>query len=173
MTKIELNRIFNTSFHGSQLWDLFGYEFERMDKTWNTSQRIMLKIPRNSHRYFLEPLSGIQHIKFSLMKRFVKFIKKISNSQKHVLRNILGIVKKDCRSTTGRNLRKIMLLLGNTSIDEINEEDLNKQTYSPVNNHDEWRIVMAKELVEIKNKNVIVHSFTSTELDEILEEVMT
>ena len=47
-------------FIGSALWDLFGIEALRLEKSWNVSQRIMLGIPRNSHRYFIEPLSFIR-----------------------------------------------------------------------------------------------------------------
>ena len=65
-TKIMINNIFNTSFYGSQLWDLFNNEADRLGKSWNILQRIMLDIPRNAHRYFLEPLSGTQNIQFSL-----------------------------------------------------------------------------------------------------------
>ena len=31
-TKIKINNIFNTSFYGSQLWDLFSKEAERLEK---------------------------------------------------------------------------------------------------------------------------------------------
>ena len=86
-TKIKINNIFNTSFYGSQLWDLFSNEAERLEKSWNISQRIMLDIPRNKHRYFLEPLSGTQHIHFSLYRRFIKFINNIRNSEKSTMRH--------------------------------------------------------------------------------------
>ena len=106
-TKIMINNIFNTSFYGSQLWDLFNNEAERLEKSWNISQRIMLDIPRNTHRYFLEPLSGTQHIQFSLYKRFIKFIDNIKKSKKPTMRHLLPVIKHDYRSTTGRNLRKL------------------------------------------------------------------
>ena len=57
LTRIKINNIFNTSFYGSQIWDLFNQESERVEKTWNTSQRVLLRIPRVAHRYFIEPLS--------------------------------------------------------------------------------------------------------------------
>jgi hypothetical protein len=79
MTKIMINKVFNTHFYGSQLWDLFSTESVRLEKTWNISQRIMLGVPRNTHRYFIEPLTESQHIKFSLMKRFIKFVKNIAS----------------------------------------------------------------------------------------------
>ena len=93
-------------------------------KTWNISQRIMLGIPRNTHRFFIEPLTEIQHIKFSLLKRFVNFVNSIESSKKSVMRNLLKIVKQDCHTTTGRNLRKLMLVLEKRNVDEISKVDL-------------------------------------------------
>ena len=101
LTKVEVNNIFITHFYGSQLWDLFSAEANRLEKTWNISQRIMLGILRNTHLFFIEPLTETQHIKLSLLKRFVSFVNSIESSTKHVLRNMLEIVKHDCHSTTG------------------------------------------------------------------------
>ena len=82
LTKVKINNIFNSYFYGSSLWDLFGDDAIRLEKTWNVSQRIMLGIPRNSHQYFIEPLSQTQHIKFSLLKRFLKFVESMALSKK-------------------------------------------------------------------------------------------
>ena len=103
-TKIWSNDVFNTSFYGSPLWDMSSRNFEMLEKTWNVSQRIMLSIPRTSHRYLIEPLSKRPHIVKSLRQRFINFISKIKNSEKKVLRNTLELVKEDCRSTTGLNI---------------------------------------------------------------------
>ena len=101
LTKVQINNIFNTDFYGSQLRDLFSAEANRLENTWNISQRIMLGIHRNTHRLFIEPLTETQHIKFSLLKRFVNFVNSIESSTKHVLRNMLEIVKHDLLKTSG------------------------------------------------------------------------
>ena len=67
----------------------------------------------------------MQHM-FSLMKRFVNFVTCITSSKQAVLRNMLTSVERDCCSTTGRNLRKIMLLLNKTNIDNISNGDFKK-----------------------------------------------
>ena len=165
LTKVKINNIFNTHFYGSQLWDLFSAEAARLEKTWNISQRIMLGIPRNTHRFFIEPLSGIQHIKFSLLKRFVNFVNSIESSKKPVLRNILKIVKEDCRSTTGSNLRKIMLVLGKRNVNEISKVDINNQIYNSIPSGHEWKVSLAKEILQIKNDNLETENLNATELD--------
>ena len=45
LTKIMINKVFNTHFYGSQLWDLFTREAARPEKTWNTSVRMTLDAP--------------------------------------------------------------------------------------------------------------------------------
>ena len=130
LTEVKINNIFNTHFYGSQLWYLFSVEAIRLEKTWNISQRIMLGIPRNTHRFFIEPLTEIQHIQFSLLKRFVNFVNSIESSKKSVMRNMLKIVKQDCRTTPGRNLCKPMLVLEKHNVDEISKVDLKNQILS-------------------------------------------
>ena len=36
-TLIKVNSIYNTSFYGCVLWDLFSKEAERLEKTWNVT----------------------------------------------------------------------------------------------------------------------------------------
>ena len=36
-------------------------EAERIEKTWNISQRVMLRLNFKAYRYFMEPLSGTKH----------------------------------------------------------------------------------------------------------------
>ena len=125
LTKVRINNIFNSHFYGSALWDLFGIEALRLEKSWNVSQRIMLGIPRNSHRNFIEPLSNTKHITFSLFKRYIKFVDIIESSSKSVMKRMLRIVRRDCRSNTGKNLRKLMRIAGKTSIDDLKKGDFN------------------------------------------------
>ena len=110
LTKVEINNIFNTHFYDSQqLWDLFSAN--RLEKNMEYFAKNYVGFPRNIHRFFIEPLTETQHIKFSLLKRFVNFVNNIESSTKHVLKNMLEIVKHDCRSITDDNLRKLMLVL--------------------------------------------------------------
>ena len=94
------------------LWDLFSADANRLEKTWNISQRIMLGIPRNTHPFFIEPLTETQHIKFSLLKRFVTFVDSIESSTKLVLRNMLEIV-----STTADPLQVVTFEIVSTTAD--------------------------------------------------------
>ena len=171
-TKVRINDIFNTHFYGSPLWDLFGKEAERLEKTWNVSQRILLGLPRQSHRYFIEPLSGRRHIRFALFERYIKFIKNIEMSDKRVLRKTLGAIKRDCRSTTGGNLRNLMKITGNTTIDDITPGSTRGLMYKPVPGGDECQIPFAKDLIDMKSERDGL-DLAKHEIEEILDEVTT
>ena len=173
LTKVRINNIFNSYFYGSPLWNLFGKEADRLEKSWNVAQRILMGLPRNSHRYFIEPLSDTQHIRNSLFRRYIKFITSIKPSEKAVLRAMLLTVKQDCRSTTGMNLRNLMKTMGRSTVDELQPNDAEKLTYKAIPEEDEWKVACAKELIEVKNGIMGVDMLTTKELDQILEEVVT
>ena len=172
MTKLRINNIFNSHFYGSALWDLFGIEALRLEKSWNVSQRIMLGIPRNSHRYFIEPLSETKHITFSLLKRYIKFVDSIESS-KSVLRKMLFIVRRDCRSNTGQNLRKLMKIAGKTRIDDLKKGDFDDLVYNEIPIGQEWKIRLAEELIDLKNGMMDIKILTSDEINEILTYIVT
>ena len=90
------------------VWDLYGKEASKMYNTWNVSIRKMFRLDRKTHRYFIEPVSEIKHLKTSLLKRFIKFTKKLSITRKQATRNVFYIIANDCQSVTGKNLRCIM-----------------------------------------------------------------
>ena len=166
-TKIMINNIFNTHFYGATLWDLFSSSFVRLEKTWNISQRLMLSFPRETHRYLIEPLSGRQHIIFSIRKRFLKFANCIAHSHKKVLRSVFKSVQLDCRSVTGRNLRNIML----STNQDVYNDPINVRFNSPYNEitpGELWRISLLQEILEAKHGNLKVDNFLKKELDELV-----
>ena len=171
-TKVKINNIFNSYFYGSPLWDLFGKEADRLDKTWNVSQRILLGLPRQAHRYFIEPLSGGRHIKFLLYERFIKFVKSLESSTKRVLRKTIHTLKRECRSTTGRNMRNLMRLTGNTSVDDLVIGCTRGLVYNEIPDGEEWKLNFAKDLITM---NFDPHGvgLTKPEIEEIIREVTT
>ena len=173
LTKVKINNIFNSYFYGSPTWDLFGEEATRLDKTWNISQRILLGLPRNSHKYFLESLSQTRHINFSLCTRFLRFINSIANSKKETLRNMLMHVKYDCRTITGRNLRTMMRMVKKTSVNDLHQDDFKGCIYQDVPHGEDWKVGFAKELFEVINGEMKVDSFEYAEIKSILKDVVT
>ena len=173
LTKVRINNIFNSHFYGSSLWYLFGKEAIRLEKSWNVSQRIMLGLPRNAHRYFIEPLTNTKHIKYSLFRRYIKFVEGIESSEKSVLKKVLMAVKYDCRSNTGKNLRKLMKLTGRSSVDDLKVNYINELIYSEIPEGEVWKIILAEEIMDVKSDNLSVDNFTIDEINEILMDIVT
>ena len=164
-TRVLINNIFNTSFCGSQVWNLFNCEAVRVEKTLNVSQRNILRLPRNC--------SGTRHIRFVLLKSFLDFVTMIASSTKRVLGSMLSVVKNDCRSTTGNNLRKIMLMLNKNNLDPIAKYDLSNLLYAKVPPDDEWKVTLAKEIIDVRDKPTVLPGVSINELNHILESITT
>ena len=82
-------------------------------------------------------------------------------------------MKINARSTTGQNLRNMMLLFNKNSIDEIEEKDIIEYVYAPVENKDEWKLQMIKELIDVKNKELEIENLSKEEVDHMIEYLCT
>ena len=144
-----------------------------LENSWNTSFRIMFGLSRSTHRYFVEPVSGKVHVKNMLMKRFLAFLHQIEKSKKNLPKKILKCVMKETRSTTGSNLRKMMILFNKVRVEDISKSDVDAFKYAEVPPGNEWRVEMVKEMIEIRNSNLEVENFDEEELEEILNYLCT
>ena len=121
--------------------------------------KIMWDLPRETHRYFIEYLSNQKHLKFILIKRFLRFLQQIEKSSKSAIKSLLSICKYDCRSTTGKNLRQLMLMCEKNTIDSIEENDFDCIEYFPVPEGETWRIGLLGELLDSRYRCADVDSY--------------
>ena len=128
----------------------------------------MLDLPYATHRNLIQPRTGEKHVKLILIKRFLGFMDKIAKSGKAALQMLMSETKKDARSVTGSNFRNIMLLLGESHVDEIKFEDSSIITYHKIETDDLWKIEPIKEIIEAKAGNMEIPGFSKEELDDIL-----
>ena len=63
--------------------------------TWSTSIRKMYRLDRRTHRYLIEPISEMSHIKSAILKRFIGFTEKLAQSPKPVVRNMYKMLGLD------------------------------------------------------------------------------
>ena len=142
-TKVIINNIYNNHFTGSQLWKFGTREFDKLMATCNRSVKIMYDLPWGTHRYFMEPLTGLAHTSRILAKRYLSFIESIRNSSKTAIKSLLNLVQNDVRSTTGHNLKTVMLLTGRKRIQELKsgQEDFE---YHNIPEADLWKVAMIK-----------------------------
>ena len=69
-------------------------------------------------------------------------------SSKPILNTLLSAISTDTRSTTGKNLRQIMIILGKLSIEDIDTEDSDLFQYFPRPAKDEWRTELIKIMMD-------------------------
>ena len=164
-TKLWINNVYNTSFYGAPLWDLSSRNYEKLEKTWNVSARLLLDLSRRTHRYLIEPLTETAHIVKSIYRRFIKFLNSIADGKKDSLKRVLATMKTDVRSTTGKNLRHLMLKTKNFCIKELWTQ---KEPYQAIPSSEIWRIEMIKELIEAKSGDLSI-ILTTQEIDDLAE----
>ena len=124
----------------------------------------MFSLPVNTHRFFVQPVSGKLHVKNTLLKRFLGFLLQIEKSCKLPSMNLLKIIKHDVRSTTGANLRNIMLLLGHDKVEDIQIRDINDVVYATVKPEDSWKVEMLREMIEVVNDELRLENLTLEEI---------
>ena len=172
-TKFHINKIYNSHFTGSPLWDLFCREAKMIENSWNVSFRIMFNLPRTTHRYFVEPISKMTHIKFIIMKNFLNFLKQIENGSKTIAKVLLNTVKNDVGSTTGSNIRKIVQLMNKESLNQIDISDIKENTFAEIPVGCEWRISVLEELLSVRNGKSEMENFTKKDIDNMIDLICT
>lgn len=84
-TRLRLWYIYNTAFFGSNCWKFSSAEVEKFGKTWNVNHRIMFNLPRETHSWIVEELTGAEHSIQMIYSRFVKYLSVIKNNKKLIL----------------------------------------------------------------------------------------
>ena len=111
---------------------------------------------------------GQQHMSITVIRNFLSFINKIKQSAKPVLRQLFNIVKNDVRTTTGSNLRNILLKTSLSSVDDLHPGIVQQIKYEEIREMDKWRIPIIQEAIDIKCGKVNPpDGWTEDELDEI------
>ena len=171
--KVTLFEKYCLSFYGSNLWDLFSKEVDKIYKSWNVSIRIAHEVPRNTHCYFIEPLSQCHHVKTLLCSRFVKFHQTLIDCSKPSVRILAQLSKNDTNTVYGSNLLNI------TKICDTNAKNLNsvmvKQSMNvyPCPKEEEWRIPVVLELCQVRNNYLQIDNFDNAEFEEYIEYLCT
>ena len=170
-----LLRILNThvtSFYGSNLWDLYSKEVTRIFSSWNVTVRNIFKLPRTTHRFFIEPISNCTHPKTMMLTRFWRFQETMKACSKLCVRFLVNLVNNDRRTLMGRTLDK----MSNECL--VSRELL---TFSVVRNseyfapppEEEWRIPLVSELLDVRDGQAVIPGIDMQELEFMMNEVCT
>ena len=129
----------------------------------------MADLPFATHRYMIEPVTNTRHMKIKLLRDYLSFIERIKKSKKPVLKQLYDLAKSDVRTTTGSNLRNILLLTDLNDVDDLHPGLVNSLQYHMVEEKEQWRVNMVKELINIKQGVTVLPDVWSTEeLESIL-----
>ena len=129
----------------------------------------MFDLPWATHRHLIEPITNQRHVRITLIFRFLGFIDQIKKSQKIIPKLLLSHIMHDVRSTTGQNLRKIMLQTDKLSVAQLSKDDIKTIVYHPTSPEDKWKESFVRELLQVKDNQMEVHGFDPQEIDDILE----
>ena len=115
-----MNRIWNTHFSGSPLWNLFSPGAERIMGSYKRSIKSMMQLPLANHLYLLKPLSGEKPAMANLANRFMD---KINKTDKAAINMLKREVMKEVRSISVANF---MIMSGESTIQKVNRDNTKK-----------------------------------------------
>ena len=170
-TLAELTKVYASSFYGSTLWNLNSKEAERLYAAWNVAMRNIFQLDRKTHRYLVQPLSDCLHLKATLLGRLVQFYQGLLKSNKFTIRFLVRIQEHDMRTVLGQTLdflvRECGLKLGETR--KLTASLVKKKLlYAEVPHDMEWKVNLARELIDIRDGRMEVFGFERTEIDNLL-----
>ena len=154
--KSKLNHIYNSSFPGSILWDITSKNLQMLFNSWSVAVRHMWDVPYNTHRYLIEPLSGL-HAKTMVYTRFISFTKSIQKCTKYPVKYMYELIKSDTRTITGKNIRQILIETDHENILDVNINKLKRNMkFRKIPKEELWRINLIKELTDVKRNSLCV-----------------
>ena len=96
------------------------------------------------------------------------FYQRLNGSEKPVLKQLLNLTICDARTTTGANIRGILLLTDKLSVDQLVESDAEDINYHSIEDDKRWRIILMEELMEMRDGDMEVSGWDQEELDQII-----
>ena len=101
---MKLLNFYCSTFYGSNLWNLYSAEVDKIFKSWNVTVRNVSNLPFTTHRYVIEPKSSCMHPKVMLASCYITFIDSLRSSHKLNVKFLVDLVKDDNRTLTGKTL---------------------------------------------------------------------
>ena len=170
---MKLLNVYCSSFYGSNLWNLYSKEVDRIFKSWNVTVRNVFNLPFTTHRYLIEPISACLHPKVFLSSRYVKFLNSLTTSHKVSVRFLANLVKDDNRTLTGKTLSRICAEM-NLTRDSLTPASIKRNmVYFPVPPGQEWRTDLLLELLNTRNGTLQINNFGNEELTMVINQLCT
>ena len=168
---IKLVNTFASTVYGSNLWDVFSDECERLFTSYSVTIRNILNLHRCTHRYFIEPLSKTLHLKTMVLGKLVTFYRSLLQSDKLPVRFLARLQEHDERTVMGHTITKLSIIC-NVDRTKISAAVVKaKLCFRQIPDSEKWRESIANELLRVREADLEVPGFTNDEISEILDYV--
>ena len=169
----KLYNVYCCSFYGSNLWNLYNRQCDKLYKSFNVSIRICFNIPRASHRYLIEQMIDYPHPKVMLCSRFVKFHQTITTCNKASVRMLAKLSLIDEKTVYKQNLAGIARDC-DTKIKELSPSVVKcEMRYFPLPETESWRVPLLHNLLSVRSNEWQLDNFDRRELAELINHVCT
>ena len=169
--KMKLFRLYNMHLSGSNCWSFNDVGFQQLCNSYNVNVRIVYNLPRETHCWLTEEISGGKHAKQQIYKRYVKFVNTLANSSRDCVWFLFKYVSNDVRSQVGGNISRIRRDTGIPIIPGTAQPGRlrNFRVYSAPDG-EEFRLPLLASLLAIREDNwTIIFNEESDEFEETNE----
>ena len=101
------------------------------------------------------------------------FLEQIRKSNKSASKFLLDSIIQDTGSTTGSNLRNILLQTDKTDVRELCPQDAFKIKYHQIPEEEQWRLSYIQDIIEAKNGQMMISNISDSDLDDMLSVLCT
>ena len=173
MEMLRAVKVYCCDHYGAMLWDLQGVLATKYFNSWKTCIKLAWGVPRATHSYFLDYLSGgLSTVKRDIIARYASFYKSLLSSPCREVNILARMVAKDVRTTTSRNLRLVEAESGGLTWAatpwKIREGCAAEEPDVP--RVDSWRIPYLGKLLE--ERDDLVYKGVETEQVENVQELI-
>ena len=134
---------------------------------------LLFDLPRETHRYFIEQISGAQHIKTIFCSSFVQFVQSLDKCEKLSIRLLVNLSKNDFNTVLCKNLHSIARDC-NMNIDNLDKFVVKQNVkYFKTPAGVEWKILLLKELLDIRNMCNLLDEFEDHEISDMINFLCT
>lgn len=165
----ELIRIFGTAFYGSALWSLNCEDHLKLNRSWNTTVKMVFDLPFETHKRFVESLTPVPHLQSTLHGRYVGFLNNLKESKKPEIKLLFNICANDKSSNTGQNIDYLMKTYNLGTLEElVFERDKIKITrVYPLEDGELWKPILIEELC-LSKLGYLENGFETEVIEDIL-----
>ena len=127
----------------------------------------------SSHRYFIEPVSELSHVKVLLASRQVKFHKMMLQSKRSSIALLATINEKNSRTRHGNNLLNIAKD-SDTGLENLTSQPIKENMkFVHFPEQDEWKIPIVNEVLNVQNDCLTLSEFDKNDTKDMIKMLTT